>query len=526
MKKTDFLVIGSGLAGLSFALKAALKYPEKTVTIVTKSNAHESNTYYAQGGIAVVVDQIKDSFEKHIEDTLIAGDGLCDKEVVEIVVKEGPDRLKELTDFGVDFDRTASGDFHLGIEGAHSAHRILHHKDSTGLNMQATLLNRALELSNVTLLDFHFAIDLITQHHLGQEVKRTMPDIECFGAYIMDMNDQKVELYLSKVTIISSGGIGQVYSLTTNPAVATGDGVAMAYRAKANIANMQFVQFHPTALFYPAQEQVFLISEAVRGAGGILKTKDGQTFMEKYDERGSMASRDIVARAIDGELKARGENCVYLDCTHLDKEEFMSHFPKIYNKCKSIGIDIEKDMIPVAPAAHYLCGGVVADLSGRTNINRLYACGEAAHTGLHGANRLASNSLLEALVFAHRCFIDTQDLVDRVGYREDVPEWQAEGTTQPSEWVLINHNRKEVQDIMSGYVGIVRSNERLDRALARLEVVYKETDKLYKTTTISPQLCELRNLINVAYLIVKQSLGQRENRGTFFNIDLDLPDEA
>ncbi|MDH5604966.1 MAG: FAD-binding protein, partial [Cyclobacteriaceae bacterium] len=297
--------------------------------------------------------------------------------------------------------------------------------------------------------------------------------------------------------------------------------IAMAYRAKANIQHMEFVQFHPTALYYPAQDQVFLISEAVRGFGAILKTKNGQEFMDKYDERASMASRDIVARAIDAELKARGDDCVYLDCRHLDIEKFKNHFPKIYNKCLSIGIDVSKEMIPVAPAAHYLCGGVVSDLFGHTNIKNLYVCGEVAKTGLHGANRLASNSLLEALVYAHRCFVDVQNVIEGLNYREDIPEWKAEGTTEPAEWILINHNRKEVQDIMSNYVGIVRSNERLNRALGRLELVYRETEILYKTTTISPQLCELRNLINVAYLIVKQSLAQDQNKGTFYNIDLD-----
>lgn len=505
---------------MSFAVKTAERFPEKKLTIITKSSVDESNTRYAQGGIAVVMDFLNDNFQKHKEDTLNAGDGLCKKDIVGMVVKEGPDRLQEIIALGTDFDRKPDGNYHLGMEAAHSAHRIIHYKDVTGFKIQSTLLEKVRSLANVEILEHHFAVDLITQHHLGEELTRKSEDIACFGAYVLDLETQKTETFIAKATILASGGIGQVYKLTTNPAIATGDGIAMAYRAKALVEHMQFVQFHPTALYGHAGNTAFLISEAVRGFGAILKDKEGQPFMEKYDSRGSLASRDIVARAIDSELKANGEPCVYLDCRHLDLEEFQAHFPNIYKKCLSSGIDITKAMIPVAPAAHYLCGGVQVDAHGRTNISNLYCCGEIACTGLHGANRLASNSLLEALVFAHRCYEDIIEKIDDWEWKEGIPEWKAEGTTQPRELVLITHNRSEVKNIMTGYVGIVRSNERLQRALNRLELLHFETEKLYKTTTLSPQLLELRNMINVAYLIVKHSMDQKENRGTFYNVDV------
>lgn len=520
MHKTDFLVIGSGLAGLSFAVKAASRFPDKQVTIVTKSIVVESNTRYAQGGIAVVTDMLNDDFEKHKADTLVAGDGLCNESTVDMVVREGPARLQDIVDLGAEFDRNPDGNYHLGMEGAHSARRILHYKDVTGAQILNTLLEKAQALDNIEIREHYFGVDLITQHHLGIKVTRKSPDIQCFGAYVMDLKSHKIETYLAKITVLASGGIGQVYSLTTNPVVATGDGIAMAYRAKAQMEHMQFIQFHPTALYGHGGHAAFLISEAVRGFGAILRTKDGEPFMDRYDKRGSLASRDIVARAIDAEMKTRGEEHVYLDCRHLDMDGFKAHFPNIYQKCQDSGIDVSKEMIPVAPAAHYLCGGVRADHYGNTNIANLYCCGEIAHTGLHGANRLASNSLLEALVFAHRCYEDAVTKIDNAGYQDNIPEWQTEGTTEPREWVLINHNRSEVKNIMSNYVGIVRSNERLHRALNRLEVIHLETEKLYKTTTLSPQLCELRNMINVAYLIVKYSISQKENRGTFFSVDL------
>lgn len=519
MYQTDFLVIGSGIAGLSFAVKAASEFPGRRVTVITKSRVVESNTRYAQGGIAVVTDFDNDDFEKHKRDTEIAGDGLCDSEIVDMVVREGPARLKEIINFGTDFDKTAEGEYHLGLEGAHSARRILHHKDETGFNIQQSLLKEAAKLPNIEILEFHFAIDIITQHHLGEKVTRRKKDICCYGAYVMDLGTGNIKTFVSRVTILASGGIGQVYKLTTNPVVATGDGIAIASRAKAVIDHMQFVQFHPTALYGDEEEQAFLISEAVRGFGAILKTKEGEPFMKKYDERGSLASRDIVARAIDQEMKTSGDEHVYLDCTQLDQKEFKKRFPNIYKKCGSMGIDTSVSMIPVAPAAHYLCGGVKTDAQGLSNILNLYCCGEIACTGLHGANRLASNSLLEALVFAHRCFMNVKDRIGGIIHQENIPDWESKGTTEPEERILIRHNRTELKNIMHNYVGIVRSDERLRRSLNRLEILYLETEDLYRKSILSPQLCELRNLINVAYLIVKQSMGQKENRGTFYNLD-------
>jgi len=517
--RTDYLVIGSGLAGLSFAVKMASRFPEKRVTVATKTKVFESNTRYAQGGIAVVTDFINDDFEKHKQDTLVAGDGLCRPDIVDMVVREGPDRLEEIIAMGAQFDREDDGSFHLGMEGAHSARRILHYKDITGFRIQSALLSRAKKLANIEILEHHFAVDLITQHHLGERVTRNRDDIQCFGAYVMDLKDQQIRTITADDTILASGGAGQVYKITTNPAVATGDGIAMAFRAKAILEAMEFVQFHPTALVDSGEETAFLISEAVRGFGAILRTADGKSFMEAYDERGSLASRDIVARAIDTELKKRGDESVFLDCRHLDMEEFQLRFPNIYKKCLSIGVDVASKMIPVAPAAHYFCGGVRTDEHGRSSIRRLYCCGETASTGLHGANRLASNSLLEALVFAHRCFEDLSAGQDCSVSRPAVPEWTAEGTTRPKELILISHNRNELKSLMSSYVGIVRSNERLKRSLDRLELIFQETEELYRATTLSPQLCELRNMINVAYLVVRQSMNQKQNIGAYYNVD-------
>ena len=514
MVRHDFLVIGSGLAGLTYALKVAKRFPEKKVAIITKAAASESNTKYAQGGMAVVIDTVTDSYEQHIQDTLIAGDGLCDPKIVEIVVREAPDRLKELLSWGAEFDKNNLGDFDLGREGGHSQNRILHHKDITGFELEETLLAQVEKCENISLLSHHFAVDLITNHHIQEW--RGREDNRCFGAYVLDEETGKIETYLSKIVLLASGGIGQVYQNTTNPKVATGDGVAMAYRAKARIQNMEFVQFHPTALYDNRPGQTFLISEAVRGAGALLRNGKGELFMEKYDERKELASRDIVSRAIDSELKKSGDEYVFLDCRHLEPQGFENHFPNILQQCKELGIDWRKDMIPVVPAAHYLCGGVVTNEFGQTQISNLYACGECAYTGLHGANRLASNSLLEALIFAHRCYEKSCEIVDEVQDNAKVPDWSEEGTTNPKELILITHNRKEVQAIMSNYVGIVRSDERLNRASNRLKMLYEETEELYRKTKISPQLSELRNLITIAYLIVKQSQARTENRGGFY----------
>ncbi|HNP23145.1 MAG TPA: L-aspartate oxidase [Panacibacter sp.] len=525
MFKTDFLVIGSGIAGLSYAIKVAQHFPEKKVIVITKTHADETNTKYAQGGIAGVWDEENDSFEKHIEDTLIAGDGLCNEAVVEIVVKEGPERIREIIEYGARFDKDAQGEYSLGMEGGHSEHRILHHKDVTGKEMERALLEEVYLLKNVEILNHCFVLDIITQHHLGYLVTKSTTDITCYGVYVLDLLTNKIEKILSGITLMASGGCGQAYRTTTNPKIATGDGIAMVYRAKGRIENMEFIQFHPTALYEPGISPSFLITEAVRGDGGILRNKDGEAFMERYDPRKDLAPRDIVARAIDNEMKRTGTEHVYLDCRHLDKEKFLHHFPNIYEKCKSIGIDVMHNMIPVAPAAHYSCGGIKTDECARTSIVNLYAAGECASTGLHGANRLASNSLLEAMVFGHRAFLDSvrsagenPDLFanDRI---DNIPDWNAKGTTDPKEMILITQSQKELQQIMSDYVGIVRTDVRLNRAMKRLDLLHEETEQLYQATKVSPQLCELRNIITVGYLIVKGAEFRKESRGLHFNTD-------
>lgn len=518
--RTDFLVIGSGIAGLTYALKVAKQFPEKKVLVITKAQADETNTKYAQGGIAGVMDPLNDSFEKHIEDTLIAGDGLCNRNVVEIVVKEGVDRINELIRWGAQFDKEKDGDYKLGKEGGHSESRILHHKDVTGKEMERAMLDEVSEYANIEVVKHWFVIDLITQHHLGNLVTKATPDIECYGVYAFNTETKSVETILAKVTLFATGGNGQVYRTTTNPSIATGDGVAMVYRAKGRIENMEFIQFHPTALFEPqVGGQSFLITEAVRGDGGILRNKDGEAFMERYDERKDLAPRDIVARAIDSEMKRTGTEHVFLDVRHIPVDKFIEHFPNIYEKCLSIGVDVAVNMIPVAPAAHYSCGGIKTDEWGRTSIKNLYACGECASTGLHGANRLASNSLLEAMVFAHRCAMDAALHVNELNFIEGIPDWDKAGTVEPSEMILITQSLKELQSIMSDYVGIVRTDTRLERALTRLDLLWQETEHLYKRTVLSTELCELRNMITVGYLIVKCASFRKESRGLHFNTD-------
>ncbi len=520
--QTDFLVVGSGIAGLTYALKVAQDFPDKKVLVFTKTQSDETNTKYAQGGIAGVMDLDNDSFEKHIEDTLIAGDGLCNRETVEIVVKEGVERIREIIEWGAQFDKEPDGDYKLGKEGGHSEFRILHHKDVTGMEMERALLEALKKKPNIELISHYFVLDIITQHHLGYLVTKSTPDIECYGVYVLNLKTNKIEKVVSSVTLLATGGNGQVYRTTTNPAIATGDGVAMVYRAKGRIENMEFIQFHPTALYEPGvRGQSFLITEAVRGDGGILRKHKGEAFMERYDERKDLAPRDIVARAIDNEMKINGTEHVFLDCRHFTKEKFVEHFPNIYDKCLSIGIDIVKDMIPVAPAAHYSCGGIKTDEWGRTSIKNLYAAGECASTGLHGANRLASNSLLEAMVFAHRAYIDSIRVMSNYENKlqGEVPDWKADGTNAPKEMILITQSVKEMKLLMSDYVGIVRNNERLHRAMKRLDLLFEETEDLYKKTIVSPQLCELRNMITVAYLIVKCAEFRHESRGLHYNTD-------
>jgi L-aspartate oxidase len=514
-KRTDFLVIGSGIAGLSFALKASAF---GKVAVVTKSTLDDTNTRYAQGGIAAVFTE-PDNFEKHIRDTLIAGDGLCNEKVVRMVVQEAPARIKDLIELGVPFDKKNDGSYDLAKEGGHTEHRILHAKDKTGDAIQKTLMERVRRDPNIEIFENHFAIELLTQHHLGEEVKRNYPDITCYGAYVADLNGQTVVTFLSKITLVATGGLGNVYLTTTNPEIATGDGVAMVYRAKGTIENMEFIQFHPTTLYDPERRPSFLITEALRGYGAVLKNMRGEKFMSRYDSRGSLAPRDIVVRAIDNEMKIWGDDHVWLDCTHLDPAGLKDHFPNVYEHCLQRGIDFTKDMIPVVPCAHYSCGGIKVDTDGQTNINRLYALGEASSTGLHGANRLASNSLIEAVVFSHRAVIHSSERIKQLGFEEKIPDWDYKGTTHLEEMVLITQSLKEVQMIMSNYVGIVRSNLRLERAMVRLEILYKETESLYKKSLISKKICELRNLINVGYLIIKMAMRRKESIGLHYSID-------
>jgi L-aspartate oxidase len=514
-KHVDFLVIGSGIAGLTYALKVA---KHGTVCIVTKAKLDNTATSYAQGGIAAVM-YTPDSYEKHIQDTLISGDGLCDERIVRITIEESTDRIKELIRWGAKFDRTKSGKFDLAKEGGHSEYRVLHHKDSTGKEIEGTLVEQVRKHPKIEVIEDTFAIDIITQHHLGIEVNRRTPNITCFGAYLLNPRTHLVDTILAKTTLLATGGAGQVYSTTTNPAISTGDGIAMVYRAKGTIENMEFMQFHPTALYYPQEKPSFLISEAVRGFGGILRNSEGKEFMQKYDSRLGLAPRDIVARAIDNELKLLGDDYVYLDCRHLPKNELINHFPTIYAKCLSVGIDITRDMIPVVPTVHYTCGGIKVDEYGRSSIKHLYASGECSCTGLHGANRLASNSLLEALVFSHRSSVDAAEAEKHIEFNDSIPDWNAEGMVYNEEMILITQSLKELQSIMSSYVGIVRSNLRLKRAFDRLEILYQETEALYDKSILTTRICELRNLINVGYLIIKAATNRKESRGLHYSLD-------
>lgn len=514
-KKTDYLIIGSGIAGLSYALKVA-EYGN--VCVITKGDRDESNTKYAQGGIAAVI-EAPDSFDKHIEDTLIAGDGLCDEAVVRMVITEAPQRIRELIGWGTNFDKDASGAYDLGREGGHSENRILHYKDKTGYEIERALLEAARQHPQIEILDHHFAVEIITQHHQGMYVNSSTPDITCFGAYVLDLKSQRTDVILAKITLVASGGAGNVYASTTNPKIATGDGIAMVYRAKGRVKDMEFIQFHPTALYEPGVQPAFLITEAMRGQGAVLRNLEGEDFMLRYDPRGSLAPRDIVARAIDNELKTRGDDFVYLDCTGISRQVLEDHFPSILKKCLSIGIDISKDMIPVVPSCHYICGGIVVDHLGQTSIRNLLAAGECSCTGLHGANRLASNSLLEALVYSHRAAERSIELAGTAHFEENIPDWDIKGTADPEELVLITQSQKELQQIMSNYVGIVRSNIRLERALNRLQILNRETELMYRQTTLSPALCELRNLILVGYLIIKSARLRKESRGLHYSID-------
>ena len=514
----DYLVIGSGIAGMSFALKVARRHGVR-VALVCKTTLEEANTALAQGGVASVTNLEVDDFDKHIHDTMVAGDWLSDPAAVSRVVKGAPDQIKELIAWGVNFDKTADGSFDLHREGGHSEFRILHHADNTGFEIQRGLIKAVRSCPQIDVFEHHFAIEIITQHHLGKRVTRHTPDISCYGAYVLDLDSGNVDTFRAKITVMATGGVGAVYQTTTNPLVATGDGIAMVYRAKGTVSDMEFIQFHPTALFHPGDRPSYLITEAMRGYGAVLRNKRGEEFMHKYDPRLSLAPRDIVARAIDSEMKLHGDEHVYLDVTHKDPEETRRHFPNIYAKCLSLGIDITKDYIPVAPAAHYLCGGIKVDGDGQSSIRHLYAVGECSCTGLHGGNRLASNSLIEAVVYADAAAKHAAADIDNITQRDDIPQWNDEGTRHPEEMVLITQSIREVGQIMATYVGIVRSNLRLDRAWNRLDILYEETEKLFKCSKASREICELRNIINVGYLIMRQAKERRESRGLHYTVD-------
>ena len=525
--RTDVLVIGSGIAGLFAALKIS-QFAE--VVVVTKKEKSESNTNYAQGGIASVVSS-KDSFEKHIQDTLIAGAGLCNEQTVKLMVEEGPSRINDLIEIGTQFS-FKDGNLELALEGGHSMPRIIHSNDLTGKEIESALVKKLNSLNNIRIIENTLAIELITEHNVPSMVSTVLSKRNCFGAYVLDAVSGTVFKILAKAIILATGGAGQVYQHTTNPRIATGDGIAMGYRAGARIANMEFIQFHPTALYNPAKtglgEQSFLISEAVRGFGGKLLSRNGEEFMSRYDPRKELAPRDIVARAIDSELKMSGDEYVLLDVSQKKSEEIKNHFPNIYDNCKKHGIDITREPIPVVPAAHYSCGGIMVDEFSRSSLNGLYAVGEVSMTGVHGANRLASNSLLEAVVFANRAAESLKDFIKR--YRlnsEDIPDWDESGTLSADEKVLITHSFKEVKQTMWDYVGIVRSNQRLIRASKRIQNIYEEIEEFYKTTKVFPELLELRNLISCADVIIKSALQRKESRGLHFTLDYpDMLSEA
>ncbi|WP_413998033.1 L-aspartate oxidase [Flavobacterium sp. W1B] len=506
MMTTNYLIIGSGVAGLTFAIKMADRFPDQKITILTKATADESNTKYAQGGIAIVTNKTEDSYQKHIQDTLICGDGLCNADVVKMVVTEGPKRLKELISWGAKFDKNAKGNFDLGKEGGHSQNRVVHHKDQTGFEIERAILEQVYQKKNISVLDHHFALDLITKNN------------RCHGAYALDQKTKKIITFQSNHTVLASGGIGHLYGHTTNPTIATGDGIAMASRANAIIKDMEFIQFHPTALYDKSSGSAFLISEAVRGFGAYLRTKNGHRFMLDYDPREELASRDIVSQSIDLELKKSTEQCVYLDCTHLDMKAFMKHFPMIYKRCKSLGIDIAKDWIPVVPAQHYLCGGIVVDKNGRTSIENLFACGECSRTGLHGANRLASNSLLEALVYSDKIYnYLANNAFEKKDLNFTVAAWVTVENTEINS-AYIAQMKSELQLLMRQNAGIVRNNNNLLQAKEQLLQWKEELKEKIKNHQVETGLYELQNMISIGYLIVLHSIERTDNRGGFMKV--------
>lgn len=518
----DFLVIGTGIAGLSYALKVARL---GSVAVITKKERAESNTNYAQGGVAAVMSAV-DSFDMHVQDTLATGMGLSHPDAVEMMVREGPARLRELVEIGVRFTER-DGALDLGREGGHSTNRIVHANDLTGREIERALLQALADNPAITVFENHAAVELLTEHHTADQRKIDRTTIHCWGAYALNSVEKRVDTFTANVVMLCTGGLGQVYVHTTNPVIATGDGVAMAYRAGARISNMEFIQFHPTTL-YDSGSPSFLISEAVRGFGGVLKARNGDEFMQLYDARKSLAPRDIVAYAIDTELKRRGDDYVLLDLRHLAPAAVREHFPHIYDTCLTkFKLDITREPIPVVPAAHYSCGGVITDTSGRTTIEGLYASGEVSMTGVHGANRLASNSLLEALVFSDRAARDAAGRIPTL--HETIPplrEWDDSGTLNSEEWVLVSHNRREIRQVMWDYVGIVRSDHRLERALRRMQLIVNEVEAFYKKTIVTEGLIELRNLALCAELIIRCAMERKESRGLHVTTDYRDRDDA
>jgi L-aspartate oxidase len=523
--ETDILVLGSGAAGLFFALQCA-KRSKLKILVITKKERSESNTNYAQGGIASVMDA-HDSHDSHIRDTLIAGAGLCHEDAVRVLVEEGPDRINDLMKLGAEFTRDRFGNLDLGKEGGHSANRIVHTRDLTGKEVERSLLAAVASFPQIVLLEDHYAIELLTDHQRTDKKRKKTGAISCYGAYVLSEKSGKVEIvHARKAVMLATGGAGQVYLHTTNPEIATADGVAMGYRAGAIVGNVEFIQFHPTSL-YAEGSKSFLISEAVRGAGAILLNQAGERFMSEYDPmRMELAPRDIVARAIDSELKRNGDQYVLLDLSHIPSDKVRNEFPNIYEKCLQFGIDITKQPIPVVPAAHYSCGGLVTDLVGKTNINNLYACGEVSMTGVHGANRLASNSLLESLVFSFRAADDLMTSVKTKPKKAEkikLIEWDESGTENAEEWVVIEHDRREVQQLMWDYVGIVRSTYRLRRSERRLKLIVEEVEAYYRKTKVTVPLLELRNIAQTALLIVRSALSRKESRGLHYMTDFPNP---
>jgi len=513
---TNILVIGSGISGLTYAIKMAEQNPDIEITMISKNNLLESNTRYAQGGIAVVSNFKKDSFEKHVEDTLIAGAGQCDEEVVKFVVEEGHDRLQELIEWGAQFD-VKSNVLHLTKEGGHSEKRIVHHKDKTGLEIQKSLIKKIKTFANISLLENHTLVDLITDHHSGSEYKR------CYGAYVISNLEQEIIKISAQITVLSTGGAGQLFSHSTNPKNATGDGLGAAYRAKVYMEGLPYVQFHPTALYPKVNGNTFLISEAVRGEGALLKSLAGERFMLKRHEKAELAPRDIVARSIAEMINQSGDDYVLLDCSSISEKAFLNQFPTIRENCRKVGVNPPKDPIPVIPAAHYFCGGIRVNHYGESQLKGLYAIGECSYTGLHGANRLASNSLLESLVFSHRAALDSIEQMKKNLPPQDfythLPDWKGEQYISNKKIDAIVKLKKQLQNLMTTKVGIFKTSMGLLEAEATLKNIFLETQEIYRQNKLTLGVCELRNMVSVAYLMIKQSQGLKENIGVFYNQD-------